>query len=436
MTKKALVVGAGLAGLTAAIELVDAGVAVTLAERRPFAGGRTFSFTDDAGDVLDNGQHVFLGCCTAYLELLRKLGQRDKAFLQDRLEVSILDAVDGPARLREAPLPAPFHLLPSFLRLPYLSPGEKLVAIAALLAIRLRALPEEESFASWLASRGQTPNAIQRFWNLILVPTCNAPAERVSAAQGGFVFREGLLRTRWGGRLGYPRVSLSEIVPEKAVGYLRQRGAELRFGTAVERLDGQGALTAHGEHLPAGACILAVPWNELPRLIPDPWAQRAAGLESAPVVGINLWYDRPIFAGEVLAAIVDGEAHWLFDRTRILGLPGPAHHIAVSISAADGVIHTPRRELAGQVAAKLAKALPAAAHASLLRSSVEKVRSATFVPGPGSRRVRLGTATPRPNLFLAGSWLDTGWPDTMESAVRAGQAAARLAQDFLQKARD
>ena len=425
---------------------MDAGLRVTLVERRPFAGGRTFSFTNAAGDLLDNGQHVFLGCCTAYLELLAKLGQRDKAFLQGRLDVRIVDAADGPARLREAPLPAPFHLLPSFLRLPYLSLGEKLAAIAALLAIRFRELPEDQSFAGWLAGHGQTPNAIQRFWNLIVIPTCNAPAERVSAAQGGFVFREGLLGTRRGGRLGYSRVGLSQIVPEPAAAYLRERGAELRFGVSIQEIGERGAKTSQGELLEASACIVAVPSDELARLVapsdelsqlsPASWAQPAAGLECAPIVGLNLWYDRPILAGEVVAAIVDGEAHWLFDRTRILGLPGPAHHIAVSISAAEAVIDTPRSELAAEVAAKLARALPAAAQATLLRSSVEKVRAATFVPGPGSAGARLGARTPLPNLFLAGAWTDTGWPDTMESAVRSGHAAARLAQDFLQKALD
>ncbi|MFI5267513.1 MAG: FAD-dependent oxidoreductase, partial [Chloroflexota bacterium] len=370
------------------------------------------------------------------LGLLDKLGQRHKVFLQDRLDVRIVDAVDGPARLREASLPAPLHLLPSFLTFPYLSLGEKLAAITALLTVRLRDLPEGESFAGWLARHGQTPNAIQRFWNLIVIPTCNAPAERVSAAQGGFVFREGLLRTRWGGRLGYSRVGLSQIVPERAIAYLQQRDAEPRFGVAVQQVSEEGALTTQGERLKADAYILTVPSDELARLVPDSWAQRAACLDGAPIVGINLWYDRPIFDGEVIAAIVDGEAHWLFDRTRILGLPGPEHHIAVSISAAEAVIDTARSELAAQVAAKLAKALPSAGRATLVRSSVEKVRSATFVPSPRSRSARLSNATPLMNVFLAGAWTDTGWPDTMESAVRSGHAAARLAQNFLQKALD
>ncbi len=429
-------IGAGLAGLTVAMDLLDAGWQVTLVERRPFAGGRTFSFTNSAGDQLDNGQHVFLGCCTAYRALLARLGQSAEAFLQDRLDVRIADATDGPARLRESRLPAPLHLLPSFLAFPYLSAGEKIAAAAALLRIRLRSLPEDESFGGWLRRHGQSDNALQRFWDLIVIPTCNAPADRVSAAQGGFVFREGLLRTRWGGRLGYPRVGLSEVVPERAVACLRERGAGLRFETAARRLTPDGVETGSGERLAAGVYVAAVPPRELVSLIDEPWAQPAAELQEAPIVGINLWYDRPVFDGEVVAVMVAGEPLWVFDRTRILRKSGPEHHLAVSISAADAAVERPRRELAAEVAAKLAKALPAAREARLLRSSVEKVRAATFVPAPGSLQARLPSRTPWPNVFLAGAWTDTGWPDTMEGAIRSGHTAARLAQNFVQEALD
>ncbi len=408
------------------MDLTDAGWRVTLAERRPFAGGRAFSFTTDNGDVLDNGQHVFLGCCTAYIGLLRRLGRLDKAFLQQRLEVHILDAESGSARLREAPLPAPGHLLPSLLGFPSLSAAEKLSAVRALLEIRRRDLPEDQAFAAWLTEHGQTPNAIQRLWNLIVVPTCNAPAERVSAAIGGFVFREGLLRTRWGGRIGYPRVGLSEIVPDRSIAYLRQHGAEVRLGSAVQKVDPSAA----------HAVIVAVPSYELPNLMPEAWARQAGGLEWAPIVGINLWYDRPVFDGEVLAVNVHGQALWLFDRTRILGKSGSEHHVAVSISAAERVMDVPRSELAGQIAADLARALPAARRAQLLRSHVEKVRQATFVPSPDSAACRLGPRTPWPNVFLAGAWTATGWPDTMEGAIRSGHTAASLAQNLVQKALD
>jgi hydroxysqualene dehydroxylase len=293
--------------------------------------------------------------------------------------------------------------------------------------MRFADLPGDESFEVWLRRHGQTQNAIQRLWNLIIIPTCNAPADRISAAMGGFVFSQGLLRTRWGGRLGYPRVGLSDIVPGPAVSYLEQHGAAVRFGAAIVSLNSGAAVTSTGERVQTDAYVAAVPAGELGALVPEPWAQ--IDLEEAPIVGINLWYDRPLFDGEVLAAIVDGEVFWLFDRTRILGKPGPEHHIAASISAAEASMDVPRHELADGVAARLAKVLPGPV---LNRRHVEKVRAATFVPAPGARRPP--TRTPIPNLFLAGSWTDTGWPDTMESAVRSGHQAARSAQDFVQEA--
>ncbi|MBV8085491.1 MAG: FAD-dependent oxidoreductase, partial [Chloroflexi bacterium] len=374
------------------MDLVDAGWQVTLLERRPFAGGRTFSFTNAQGDALDNGQHVFLGCCTAYLELLERLGQRDQAFLQDRLDVRVVDAELGPARLFEAPLPAPLHLLPAFVRFPYLNALEKARAAQALLEMRVRDLPESQTFAGWLRERRHSDNAIRRLWDLIIIPTCNAPSERVSARQAGFVFREGLLRTRWGGRIGYPRVGLSHIVPEAAVAYLRSRGASLRFGAAGARFDPpRGLVFTSGERLAADTYIVALPPDETSELLPAHWPKPA--LDSAPIVGVNLWYDRPLFEGEVLAVIVDVEAHWVFDRTRILGEATAGHHIAVSMSAAEAFMDVPREDIAARIHAKLARALPAARQATLLRSTVEKVRSATFVPSPGAAISRLPTRT-------------------------------------------
>ncbi len=425
----ALVIGAGLAGLTAAMDLADMGWRVTLVERRPFAGGRTFSFTSRRGHELDNGQHVFLGCCSAYVALLHRLGQWDKAALQRRLEVRIVDADRGSARLASAPLPAPLHLLPSLLSFPYLSPREKCLVVLALIRLALGHLPEDQSFAAWLSRWGQSANAIERLWNLVIIPTCNAPADRVSARQAGFVFREGLLRRRAAGNMGYARLGLSDIVPRAALSYLEQRGAELRFGDGVECIDKgptsvRAAVTAAGQRLSADSYVSALPPRELHALVGEPWTRRAAGLPQAPIVGVNLWYDRPVFDGEVLAAIVDGGTFWLFDRTRILGQDESRHHVAVSISAADDLMEVPREDLARLVAAKVERALPAAAAAQLLDAEVTKVRAATFVPASGSQACRLAARTPLTNLYLAGSWTDTGWPDTMESAVRSGHAAA------------
>jgi len=426
------VVGAGLAGLTAALDLAEGGWHVTLLERRPFAGGRTFSFPAEDGEPLDNGQHLFLGCCHEYVALLRRLGQWHQARLQPALRLQIVDSERGAAWLREAPLPAPLHLVTSLLRLTYLSPREKAAVLPALALIRTRTLPEDEPFAAWLARHGQSANAIARLWNLIVVPTCNAPAEAVSASMGGFVFREGLLRRASGGRIGWSQVGLSELVPDAALRRLREHGARLCLGLGIERIDVEAGriravVCSGGERLNADRYVLALPPAELRRVLPQPWTEPAGQLRSAPIVGISLWYDQPLFDGELLAAIVRGQALWLFDRSRLLQQNTTEHHIAVSISAAEAWMEMPKAELAKRVAGLLATLLPAAAAAKLLRWRVQKVRQATFVPGPGSQALRLPQATPLPNLYLAGSWTASNWPDTMESAVRSGRAAARLA---------
>ncbi|MGH2520443.1 MAG: hydroxysqualene dehydroxylase HpnE, partial [Chloroflexota bacterium] len=362
--RSVIVVGAGLAGLTAALDLANGGWQVTLLERRPFAGGRTFSFPAEDGEPLDNGQHLFLGCCSAYVALLHRLGQWHQARLQPTLQLRIVDSELGSAWLREAPLPAPLHLVASLLRLPYLSPREKAAVLPALALIRTRALPEDETFAAWLARHGQSTNAVARLWNLIVVPTCNAPAELVSASMGGFVFREGLLLRAAGGRIGWSQVGLSELVPEAALRQLRPRGARLRFGLGVERVElksgrARALIGTAGEQLSADRYVLALPPAELRRVLPQPWTEPAGQLRSAPIVGISLWYDQPLFDGELLAAIVRGQALWLFNRSRLLRQNTADHHIAVSISAAEAWMEVPKAELAKRVAGLLAQLLPA-----------------------------------------------------------------------------
>ncbi|MHB8619187.1 MAG: hydroxysqualene dehydroxylase HpnE [Chloroflexota bacterium] len=429
----AIIIGAGLAGLTAAVDLVDAGWEVLVLERRPFAGGRAFSYLSPEGDELDNGQHVFLGCCRAYLGLLEKLGTRGQAYLQRRLDVRMVDAKDGPARLASTHLPAPLHLLPSFLRFPYLSRAEKVLAARTLLLIRLGHLPEHESFAHWLRRQGQTERTIRRLWDLIIIPTCNAACERVSARQAGFVFAEGLLRAAGGGNLGYARVGLSEIAPKAAVAYIRAAGGTVRLGVTASALQREGdrilaVRTSGGQDLQADAVISAIPFDQLGGLVREPWARQAANLEYGSIVGLNLWYDRPLLAGEVLAVTGEQHTYWLFDRGHIRGGPLPGgQRLAVSISDAGRLMDVPRGELVRQVTDDLVHALSKARGAGLARATVSKVRRATFVPSAGSARWRLPARTPLRNLVLAGAWTDTGWPDTMEGAVRSGHTAAKLA---------
>ena len=210
------------------------GARVTLVERRPFLGGRAFSFTDAAsGREIDNGQHVFLGCCTAYIGLLRQLGTRETTALQPRLDVLVRDREGRTGHLRAARLPAPFHLSASFAAYPHLTLAERAAALRALLAlIALRPAARERlddrTFAEWLRGHGQGEDAIARFWDLIVLPTCNDRSERVSAALAAFVFQEGFLRTNWGSAIGWPRVGLTRVVDPSAH---RPKAANVRFSS-------------------------------------------------------------------------------------------------------------------------------------------------------------------------------------------------------------
>ena len=292
---RVVVCGGGLAGVAAACEAALRGARVTLVERRPFLGGKAFSFPDpDAGVEVDNGQHVFLGCCTAYIALLRLLGTYGHTRLQPALDVAVRDRDGRTGSLRAARLPAPAHLGPSFAAYPHLRAREKAAALRALLA--LGALGEEArrrldavTFADWLAAHGQGPGAIARFWDLIVLPTCNDRSDRVSAALAAFVFREGFLRTRTGSAIGWSTVGLTRLVDPAARGFLEARGGRVLCGRAVAEAGPDGVLLGDGERLAADRVVLALPPSRVREVAPGalaggPGAGVLADRQRAPLV--------------------------------------------------------------------------------------------------------------------------------------------------------
>ena len=439
-----IVIGGGLAGIAAACDLADAGQPVTLIEARPFLGGKTWSFRDDhTGMTVDNGQHVFLGCCTAYLQLLERLGIEQHTRLQTRLCVPILDGKHRPSALNEArlPLPAPLHLLPSFLRLPMLSWQEKLRAGRTLLAIRSarqrgRIVYDMMSFADWLQARGESPRAITYLWNLITLATINEDCERASAGLALMVFQEGLLRRSNGGRIGYATVGLSDLICQAATRYLLARGAFIQLGCRAASLEVKderltGVRLVDGELIPASQVIVALPHYLLASLLPEayrghPFFARAARLGTSPIVGVNLWVDR-IIMREPLAAIVGKrDTYWVFDKGTLLGENSAGgQYLTISISGAHRHLDQSREQIIGQVREELEAVFPALREAQITHALVIKERQATFSAVPGSLANRLPTQTPLAGLYLAGAWTDTGWPATMEGAIRSGQAAAQ-----------
>lgn len=429
------VVGAGLAGLSAACALADAGHRVVLLERRPWAGGKTYSFTDRrTGDDIDNGQHILMRCTTAYVEFLRRIGSLDRIRWQPRLAVPVLDAGGRRADITAARLPAPLHLAPSLLGYRHLSLADRARVFRGA-ASMLRSGPDraDQAFGDWLRRRGQTGRLIRSFWDLFVVPTLNCPAEEADVAQALFVFRTGFLRSPDASAIGLPQVGLSDLHVRPSLRYVEERGGAFLPGAAVEGVEtcDRRVLAVHlrsGERIEADAWVLAVPPAEALGLLPEPWRGREPfrglrAFRTAPIVNVHLWFDGPVFPYD-FAAFVGCDLQWVFNQSRIRGVWGPegAERLVVSLSDARRHVAVHPRALVDRLVAELRRAVPGVAAQRLLRWKVIKEPHATFVPEPGLRRP--GPETPMANLVLAGAYTDSGWPATMESAVRSGLAAA------------
>ena len=424
------VVGGGLAGITAALRVADAGERVTLFEARARLGGLTHSFRRD-GLWIDNGQHVFLRCCTAYRALLERLGVGDLVELQPRLDVPVRsEALRGTARLRRTNLPAPLHLGAAVARYRWLSPAARLRLARAVLALGRvdRAAPatDELSFGAWLRAHGQGQRAIDTVWDLIGVATLNAPAQRASLALAATVFQVGLLETADAADIGRARVPLQQLHGDAALRALVEAGADVRPRTRVTELSpGRvGGWRVDGEEY--DDVVLAVPPASAASLLPadavDLPPGWAAALGSSPIINLHLVLDRPVL-DEPFVAAVDGPLQWVFDRTTASGLEA-GQYLAVSLSAADDLVGRSVADLRAWAMPHLERLLPDLRHAELKDFFVTREPHATFAPAPGSRRHRPPSTTRLPGLHLAGAWTATGWPATMEGAVLSGEAAA------------
>lgn len=439
------VVGGGLAGIAAALRCAEAGAAVTLLEARPRLGGLTTSFR--RGELhVDNGQHVFLRCCTSYRALLHRLGVADLVTLQDRLDIPVHVPGRRPGRLRRSRLPAPLHLAGALLRHRPLSVPDRLRLVPAALALR-RVDPADPaadavSFGHWLAEHGQNRRAVEALWDLVGVATLNATADVASLAPAATVFRLGLLTDAAAGDIGWSRVPLGQLHGDAAARGLREAGAAVHTSTkvrGVRRTAGGWQLTSErdGERVEetvVDRMICAVPPAGAERLLPEGALDLPSGwsaaLGSSPIVNVHVVYDRRVL-DTPFAAGVGTPIQWVFDRTEQSGLrrhrPAPAQYVAVSLSAADDLIRTPTARLREQMVPALAALLPAARDARVLDFFVTREPHATFRPSPGTAALRPAPTTRAPGLFLAGAWTGTGWPATMEGAVRSGNAAADAA---------
>jgi hydroxysqualene dehydroxylase len=442
MTERVAVIGGGLAGITAALCCADAGCQVTLLEARPQLGGLTHSF--NRGELrVDNGQHVFLRCCTSYRALLDRLGVADRVELQPRLAIPILTpGADQTVWLRRTGLPAPLHLAASLLGYRPLSMLER--ARFALAAVALRRVDpaspaiDEQDFGTWLRRHGQTDRAIAALWELVGVATLNSRADGAALSLAATVFQEGLLTDATAADIGWSRVPLRELHGDPALDCLAAVGAQVRTGAAVRRIEpGEGwEVITDNARVTADQVILAVPPPAAEQLLPvgsvelpPGWSQR---LGSAPIVNVHVVLDRQVL-DEPFIAGVDTPVQWVFDRTSHSGLRNSGlgrgglasgQYLAVSLSAADDYIDMPTAALRDKFLPELAALLPEIRAAQVRDFFVTRERHATFRPAPGTAALRPPAVTAARGLFLAGAYTATGWPATMEGAVRSGQAAA------------
>jgi len=420
------VVGAGLAGLAAAADLKELGNYVELFERSRLLGGRATSFEIDGIEV-DNGQHVFLACCDEFLAFARRAGFAERLHLQPRFDALVLSRDGKRGRLRAASLPAPLHLLPSFATYPHLSMSAKLRVARALAAVALSRretnLESEETFEQWLQRNGQNAQTRRGFWDPFFIPALNAPFDRVSVGDALFTLQTAFLSDPDAARFGYARVPLAHLAAAAA-----EKLDAVHLSTSVLGIAVSNHPSATPRSLvtlsmskgdPAGfdAVVLAVPPRAVAKLLGD--AQRY-GVEhldtydAYPILDVHLWHDAGSIGFEFAAAL-ESPLQWIFEKA-----PG---YLSCSFSAAQGFMQLPTAELEALAWREVRAFVPAIRNATLLRSAVTRNPEATWLPRMGTGRTRQQTA--HPAIAIAGGWTHTGWPDTMESAVRSGTAAAR-----------
>jgi squalene-associated FAD-dependent desaturase len=430
-----VVVGGGLAGMAAALAAADGGARVTLLEARRRLGGATFSFQRE-GLWVDNGQHVFLRCCTAYRGFLDRIGAAGRTFLQPRMAIPVI-APDGTVGwLRRGGLPAPLHLAGALARYPFLSPRERLrAALAALALARLdpdSAELDRSTFGQWLDRKRQSPAAVESLWNLIALPTLNLPADAASLALAVKVFRTGLLTKRDTADVGYATTPLSQVHAEPAGRALSAAGVSVHLHAPVRAVEatpgGMFVVHAEGGSFEADVVIVGAPHDKVSELLPlgalpDPTGPARLGV--SPIVNVHVVYDRPVTDLPFVAG-VGTPVQWVFDRTRSAGLDR-GQYLAISVSGADREIAERSEDLRARFLPALESLFPRARDARVEAFFVTREHSATFRQVPGTRALRPGPRTAVSGLYLAGAWTDTGWPATMEGAVRSGLAAAREA---------
>ena len=434
------IAGGGLAGLAAGCALAEAGLRVSVFERRPYLGGRASSYQHPGtGEVVDNCQHVLLGCCTNLVDFYRRAGVEGRIRWYEKL--TFLEPGGHASVIAPSALPAPLHTALAFFRADCLSFRDK-VAISRAMAALAPSVPADlgESFLDWLKRHGQTEQAIERFWKSILVSALNEDLDRVSVSYAAQVVRESFLKSAAAGRMGIPTVPLTDLY-STAGEYIRGRGGEIQLRAGVETFraeaSGVGVVT-NGLEQKFDFLVLAVPFDVLGRMLPEtltaaPLAAALAQFSTSPITGIHLWFDRQISELDH-AVLLDRTIQWMFHKSRLIQNRsdnkmlenGEASYIELVVSCSRSLVEKSKNEIVEMAVKEAREFFPSAREAKLVKSTVIKEIHATYSPRPGIDQYRPHPVTGWPRVFLAGDWTATGWPATMEGAVRSGYLAAEV----------
>lgn len=430
------VAGGGLAGLAAACALSNAGFRVTLFEKRPFLGGRASSYEHPGtGEVVDNCQHVLFRICTNLIEFYHRIGVANQIRWFDQM--NFIEPGGRISVMKSSFLPAPLHTAPSFFNFSFLSVADKLSIARALVPLTLSQQPDTgQSFQHWLDRHGQTEHAVSRFWRPILVSALSEELDRISISAAAQVVRESM-KSPAARHMGVPTVPLTDLY-NAAGDYIRTRGGVLHFRRSVEGLASEPSQVrvrlSDGEesfdHL-----VVALPFDALARVLPDapqsePLREQVSHFENSPITGIHLWFDRQISDLDH-AVLLDRTVQWMFHKSRLQPIrtqaangTGGGSYIELVVSSSKTLIEKSRTEIVDLALAEVREFFPASREANLVKATVIKEVNATYSPRPGIDAFRPGPVTSWPRVFLAGDWTATGWPATMEGAVRSGCLAA------------
>jgi squalene-associated FAD-dependent desaturase len=445
------IAGGGLAGLAAACALSDAGFRITLFEKRPFLGGRASSWEHPGtGEVVDNCQHVLFRLCTNLIEFYDRIGVADQIRWYDQM--NFIEPGGRISTMTSSFLPAPLHTAPSFWKFSFLSTADKLSISRALIPLTLSPQRDTgQSFQHWLEQHGQTKNAVERFWNPILISALSEELDLISISAAAQVIRESM-KSPGARHMGVPTVPLTDLY-NRAGDYIRARGGVLHFRQPVEGFTADSSqiqlrLRDQKENQSEGApflasfvgsgdfdfLVIALPFDALARVLPDsseaaPLREQITHFENSPITGIHLWFDRQISDLDH-AVLLDRTIQWMFHKSRLQPMrtqdagAATGSYIELVVSSSKTLIDKSRAEIVDLALAEVREFFPAARDANLVKSTVIKEVNATYSPRPGIDAYRPSASTAWPRVFLAGDWTATGWPATMESAVRSGYLAA------------